>query len=267
MGEGAAGGFVVTVVMGVGIMGRDMALAHVGQGWRGFRVRGSWAVEAVFEFIAQRAQRVARGAVGGRLGREDKGIGGRAAAVVARADDGPVLRASVSLCCHVCVYVCMYRLVKGQLLAWPLGLRAWRCMHAYGLSAAIDSDRRPRQRPRTARPRQQQKTRRAGSRGVPQVYDAVVDVGDGVGAAAGGRVARGGVDGGIAGAARAGPALELLSRVLDPAQAARIVGAAFGRVGGCGRRRRRGRGRGHLVALGMGWQVILRQSRQGHCPP
>lgn len=63
---------------------------------------------------------------------------------------------------------------------------------------------------------------------VPQVDDAVVDIGHRVGAASSGRVAGGGVNGGIAGAARPCPALELFARVLDPSQAARVVCAPFG---------------------------------------
>lgn len=49
------------------------------------------------EVIAQRAQRVASGAVGGSLGREDEGIWLRAASLVARARHGPVNRESARL--------------------------------------------------------------------------------------------------------------------------------------------------------------------------
>jgi hypothetical protein len=89
-----------------------------------------------------------------------------------------------------------------------------------------------------------------------------VDIGDGVGAAGGGRVAGGGVDGGIAGAARPRPGLELLARVFYPSQASRVVCAPLGGVWGGGL------GRGQEVAFGSVGRrrrsgqaiVILRQS-------
>lgn len=65
----------------------------------------------------------------------------------------------------------------------------------------------------------------------PQVDDAVVDVGDGVGAAGRGAAGRGRVDGGAALGAGSGRrrrlVLELLARVLHPAEASRVVCAFF----------------------------------------
>ena len=57
------------------------------------------------EVITQRAQRVASGAVGGSLGREDEGIWLRAASLVARARHGPVNRESAPVAVAVAVAV------------------------------------------------------------------------------------------------------------------------------------------------------------------
>lgn len=62
---------------------------------------------------------------------------------------------------------------------------------------------------------------------VPQVDDAVVNIGHGIAPSGRGRVTRRRVDGGVAGAACPRPALELLPRVLHSSQTARVVSAPF----------------------------------------
>lgn len=82
-------GCIVVMVMAVRIVGGDMVLIQVWQWWRGLRLGRGRATETAFELVAQRTQRVAGCAVGGRLGREDEGIWLGAASLIARADDGP----------------------------------------------------------------------------------------------------------------------------------------------------------------------------------
>jgi hypothetical protein len=66
--------------------------------------------------------------------------------------------------------------------------------------------------------------------GIPQVKHAVVHVRDRV-RASGRGATRGGVDGAAAGCACASPRLQLLARVLDPAQATLVVSASFDDIG------------------------------------
>lgn len=66
-------------------------LCLVGWQWRrGFGARRPGAVQALLPFIACRAKLVERGAVGRRLGREDKGFRMRTATLVAGTNHWPV---------------------------------------------------------------------------------------------------------------------------------------------------------------------------------
>lgn len=65
---------------------------------------------------------------------------------------------------------------------------------------------------------------------LPQVNDAVVHIGDRVGAPCRGRVGRRALNGPVARCARPCPALQLLARVLDPSKPALVVSAPFGDV-------------------------------------
>lgn len=70
-------------------------------------------------------------------------------------------------------------------------------------------------------------TMRSGRLCLPQVDDAVVHVGDRVGAAGRRGIGRRSVDGAVAGGASPRPPLQLFFGVLDPSQASRVVCASL----------------------------------------